>query len=118
MSFPVNYVTLNADNFNNEVKKSNIPVIVDFWAPWCGPCRVMNPIILKIAEQYTGLIKVAKLNVDEFPHIASEYSIQAIPTLLFFQQGQVQKAIPGLISFEHLVEEVETLLDSVNANAS
>lgn len=111
MSQQVKYITLNADNFAAEVLRSPIPVVVDFWAPWCGPCRVMNPIVTKLAEDLSGVVKVGKLNIDDFPQIASQYHIQAIPTLLFFKGGQVAERVAGLLPQPLLFEKVQSLID-------
>lgn len=95
-------ITLTAENFATEVLQSSTPVLVDFWAPWCGPCRVMNPIIDAIAQAYAGRLKVAKLNVDNAPAIASQYHISAIPALLIFREGEVIERTSGLVTQERL----------------
>ena len=82
-------VILNKGNFENEVLKSDIPVLVDFWATWCGPCKMLAPTISKIAEEQAGKVKVCKLDVDEEPEIAVRYGIQSIPTLKVFVNGNV-----------------------------
>lgn len=88
-------ITLNLDNFENEVINSEIPVLVDFWATWCGPCRMIAPIIEEIAEEYAGKIKVGKVNVDEQEELAIKFGISSIPTLLLFKNGQVVKKTLG-----------------------
>ena len=102
-------IAITADSFALEVLESTEPVLVDFWAPWCGPCRVMNPIISKLAEEYAGSLKVGKINVDEAPDIATDFHIMAIPTLLLFQQGKVVERLEGLNSQEKIVQQLERL---------
>ena len=89
-------VILNAKNFDDEVLKSDIPVLVDFWATWCGPCKMLAPTIARIAEEKTGVLKVCKLDVDEVPEIASKYRISSIPTLMLFENGQLKKTSIGV----------------------
>ena len=83
-------------NFEQEVLQSDIPVMVDFWAPWCVPCRVIAPLVERLAEQYAGRLKVAKLNVDENHELAIRYQVMSIPTLIFFKNGQVIDRIIGV----------------------
>ena len=89
-------VILTEKNFEEEVLKSEIPVLVDFWATWCGPCRMLAPTIEKIAEEQAGKIKVGKIDVDEEPELAAKYGIASIPTLMVFRQGVVVKASVGV----------------------
>ncbi len=96
----------NSNNFNEEVLKSPLPVLVDFWAPWCAPCRLMEPIINSLSEKYEGKIKIGKLNVDENPDIANQYNIQGIPTLKIFVNGEEVSEIIGL----HSKGDVENIL--------
>ncbi len=91
------YVTLTDGNFKEEVLESTTPVLVDFWAEWCGPCRVIAPAIEELAEAYDGKVKIGKLNVDEQSNIAGQYSIRSIPTLLFFQNGEVVDQVVGAV---------------------
>lgn len=103
-------VTFSDRNFATEVLDSPLPVVVDVWAPWCGPCRVMNPIIENIAAQFAGVVKVGKLNADENDATATQYQVQAIPTLLVFQNGKLVDRVTGLISQEALAEKLRALL--------
>ncbi len=89
-------VILNEGNFEAEVLKSDIPVLVDFWATWCGPCKMLAPTIAKIAEEKAGVVKVCKLDVDEEPEIAAKYGIQSIPTLKVFVNGEVTASTIGV----------------------
>lgn len=88
-------VVLTKDNFKNEVLESDIPVLVDFWATWCGPCRMLSPIIEEIAEEYEGSVKVGKVNVDEQPELAAQYGIESIPTVMYFKNGEVADTAIG-----------------------
>jgi thioredoxin 1 len=88
-------VTLTADNFETEVLKSEIPVLVDFWAPWCGPCRMIGPVVTKLAGEFAGKIKVCKLNVDDNQVLSQQYGVMSIPTLKIFKNGQVVEDMVG-----------------------
>lgn len=89
-------VILSAENFEKEVLKSDLPVLVDFWATWCGPCKMLAPTIARIAEEKAGIVKVCKLDVDEEPEIAQKYGIASIPTLKVFVNGEVVKTSIGV----------------------
>jgi thioredoxin 1 len=91
-------VVLTQENFAAEVLQSSIPVLVDFWAEWCGPCKAIAPILDELADEYDGKVKLGKVNIDEQQTIAAEYGIRAIPTLLLFDKGQVADQIVGLRS--------------------
>ena len=104
-------VHLSDDNFDAEVLESKIPVLVDFWADWCGPCRRIAPVIEEIAERYIGQLKVGKLNVDENPGVASFHGIKSIPTLIFYKNGKPVEEVIGAVRKEELADVVSRVLD-------
>lgn len=83
-------------NFDSEVLQSGSPVLVDFWAPWCGPCRMLSPMISELAQEYAGRAKIVKLNTDENPNVATRFNISAIPALLFFKNGKLMEQLTGV----------------------
>lgn len=103
-------ILLTDDNFENEVFKSQVPVLVDFWAEWCGPCRMIAPVIEEIAEDYQGIVKVGKLNVDENPGATSLHEIRSIPTLIVFSDGKPVDRIIGVVPKGRIVEMIEGVL--------
>ena len=86
---------ITRENFENEVMKSNIPVLIDFWAPWCGPCRMMGPIIEQLAEEYEGKAKVGKVNVDEEGELSQAFGVMSIPTIVLVKDGKIVKKAVG-----------------------
>lgn len=103
-------ITLTDQSFDEEVKQSEVPVLVDFWAPWCGPCQMMAPIIEDLAKEVEGKAKVCKLDVDENPQKAVEYGIMSIPSLKIFKAGKVAREFTGVQSKEALKSELESLM--------
>lgn len=97
-------------NFEEEVIRSDLPVLIDFWAPWCGPCRTIAPVIEELARDYAGRLKIAKLNVDENPLIPAQYGVRGIPNLIILKQGQVKEQIVGAVPKTRLVEAIERVL--------
>lgn len=98
----MNEVVLTTENFNDEVMKSETPVLVDFWAVWCGPCSMISPIVSEIADEKVGTLKVGKVNVDEQMTLAMKYGVSSIPTLLLFKNGNVEERMVGACSKEEL----------------
>lgn len=102
-------VNVTSANFTGEVLQSPVPVLVDFWAPWCGPCRMIAPILDEIAEETGGRFKIAKINVDEEGELASQFRVQSIPMLLLFKAGEVQGQLVGLQRKSDLLQRLEAL---------
>jgi thioredoxin 1 len=100
----VGSVKVGAHNFKSEVLESDIPVLVDFWASWCGPCRMIGPSLEEIAAEMAGKVKVAKINVDENPELAGDYGVQSIPTLAIFKSGQIAEVKVGAAGKTALID--------------
>ena len=98
---------LNDQNFEQEVLKNDIPVFVDFWTSWCPPCKMMEPIIEKLSEEYDGKIKVCKLNVDEARQTGAAYGIEAIPTMMIFKNGEIAGNIIGAVPYEMIAQKIQ-----------
>lgn len=103
-------ITVNVDNFVEEVVNSEVPVIVDFFAPWCGPCKAIAPILEQIANEYEGKLKIVKLDTDESSELATEYGIRSLPTLMFFNDSGVTKTLVGSVSKDKIISEVKVLV--------
>jgi len=101
---------ISDQNFESEVIKSTVPVLVDLWAPWCGPCRMVHPVIEKLAKDYDGKVKFYKLNVDENQQTAARYSVMSIPTLLFFKNGEGADTVVGAVPEQVLKPKIDALL--------
>ena len=102
-----NIVTANDTNFQSEVLQANTPVLVDFWAEWCGPCKMLSPILDELAQEFDGRIRIGKVNIDDHQELAAQYGIHSIPTLLLFKQGQVADQIVGARSKRDLKASFE-----------
>ena len=104
------YITLTEENFQSEVLESTQPVLVDFWAEWCGACQALEPVIQEVAVDFEGRAKVGKLDVDDHNSIAMKYDIRSIPTLLFFQDGQIVDQVTGITPKKVIAEKLDYLL--------
>lgn len=109
-----NTIEGNDFNFDQEVLKSDVPVLVDFWAPWCGPCKMVAPLVEQIAEEYQGKLKVVKLNTDENQEVSIRYGIRSIPTLGIFKNGQVVDAVIGAVPKQYLEQKLKPHVSSIN----
>jgi thioredoxin 1 len=102
-------ITLNESNFDRELTQDDKPMIVDFWAEWCGPCKLIAPLLDEIAREKAGALKIAKVNVDDNQSLSFKYNIRAIPALLFFKNGQLRDQVIGVTSKKDLLSRVEAL---------
>jgi thioredoxin 1 len=105
-----NIVILNQENFAKEVLESATPMVVDFWAEWCGPCKMLGPVLDELGGEYDGRVRIGKVNIDENQALAGQYGIQSIPTLLFFSKGQVTEQVIGLRSKRDLKTRMDQLV--------
>jgi thioredoxin 1 len=103
-------VTITDDNFEEEVLKSDKPVLIDFWATWCGPCRMIAPIVEEMATEYDGKAKIGKLDVDSNQQTSIKYGVRSIPTLLLFKGGELKETIIGAVPKAHLVDKLQSVL--------
>ena len=105
-----NVLSTDDQGFENAVLKADLPVLVDFWAPWCGPCRMVAPVVEELAGQYAGKLRAVKVNVDDSPNVAGRYGIQSIPSLVFFKNGQEAARVIGAVPKARLAQAVEQVL--------
>lgn len=97
-------ITINTENFENEVIQAETAVLVDFWAEWCGPCRMVAPLVEEIAEEYSDILKVGKINVDDDPDLAQRFDVMGIPTLILFKDGEIKETVVGMRSKADLIK--------------
>ncbi|MBA2433279.1 MAG: thioredoxin [Chthoniobacterales bacterium] len=102
-------VTIDENNFDTEVTRSTTPVVVDFWAEWCGPCKMIAPLLDEVAKEKAGSVKIGKVNIDNNQSLSTKFNVRAIPTLLFFKNGQVVDQVTGMTSKKDLLGRIEAL---------
>lgn len=105
-----NVIQVNDSNFEAKVLKSEVPCLIDFWAPWCGPCKAIGPVINELADAYAGKVTIAKMNVDESPATPGKYGIRAIPTLIMFKNGEVIDQVTGAVGKTQLIAMIDKAL--------
>ncbi|MCX5636972.1 MAG: thioredoxin [Planctomycetota bacterium] len=105
-----NVIELTDANFDATVKQSDVPVLVDFWAPWCGPCKMISPVIEEVSKDFAGRARICKVNTDDHRNAAIEFGINAIPTIILFKNGQIEKKWVGLTSKKDIIAEIERIL--------
>ena len=106
-------ININDESFDIAVIKSPVPVVVDFWAPWCGPCKMLSPLLEEIAREQAGAVRIAKVNYDDNPKLGQRFGIRSIPTLLLFNRGELKETIVGLTSKQSIVSKIEALAAAV-----
>lgn len=103
-------ITISDDNFETEVLKSNQPVLIDFWAAWCGPCKMIAPVVEELAGEYDGKVKIGKLDVDNNQQTAIKYGVRSIPTLLVFKNGEVKETIIGAVPKAQIAQKLDSVI--------
>ena len=101
-------IELNEKNFESEVLKSDKPVLIDFWATWCGPCKMLSPVLEKIDEKFEENLKILKVDIDKFPELANKYNIMSVPTLIFFENGEIVRQETGFMPEEKIMEFIKS----------
>ncbi len=101
---------INDSSFDSDVLKSDLPVLIDFWAPWCGPCKTIAPVVEELAKEYAGRLKIVKMNVDDNPQTPSKYGVRGIPNLIIFKGGQVRDQIVGAVPKSQLVKAINAVV--------